>query len=161
MGAVEISVDEDWTLKVVQRYDLRPVLRRLRPEGFERHRVFTWPTCSSVKRPDSCRGLGDVEEAKFNRALKVVLIIVLCLGAVSILFYEQLVTHGYWSWDDMPIGSWLSGCFEIGLTGTLILAVFAAVLVVSELAKYVMEKACSAPPRREEVQTVSAFVQQV
>ena len=25
MGAVEISIDEDWTLKVVQRYDLRYV----------------------------------------------------------------------------------------------------------------------------------------
>ena len=34
---------------------------------------------------------------------------------------------GNWSLDNIPIGTWLSGCFEVGPTGILILAIFGEV----------------------------------
>lgn len=153
MGEVEISINEEWALRVVHRYDLRGLLRRLRPEGFERHRVVQWPNCSCWSKSG--------QDRKFNRVLMIFFLITLSLAVINLIILDQLLKYNqFYTWDHTFDQAWLFG-FRIGQAGIVLLLVFVAVLAVGVLAKTATRKTCSAPPRREEVQTISALVQQV
>ncbi|KAM9339985.1 uncharacterized protein ABDE67_015700 [Symphorus nematophorus] len=154
MGEVEISMNEEGALKVIQRFDLRVLLRRLRREDFERHRVVRpstcSPWCSTASPPD------------FIRVLRVIFIFTLSLGLINIMLFDKLVTHAEpFTWDYIFGRTWLFGHFEIGQMGIVLLAMFAALLTVGVLVKNAPKITALARPRRGEVQTISALVQEV
>lgn len=142
MGEVEISIDEEGLLRVVHRYDLRVLLRRLRAEGFGRHRVAKRPNCGCLSK--------SVQERLSSRVL-MFLLIILSVTVISLIILDQLSTC-----ERRPDGrsAWPFGHVRLGQRGTLLLAVLVAVLAAGTLAK-------KATMRREEVQTVSALVRQV
>ncbi|XP_076611240.1 uncharacterized protein LOC143335584 [Chaetodon auriga] len=142
MGKVEISIEEEWVLRVVHRYDLRVLLRRLRAEGFGRHRVAKRPNCGCLSK--------SVQERLSSRVL-MFLLLILSVTVISLIILDELLTC-----ERRPDerSTWLFGHFHPGQRGAVLLLALVAVLAAGVLAK-------KATMRREEVQTVSALVQQV
>lgn len=145
MGDVEILIDEDGALKVVQHYDLRFLVRRLRPEGSERHRVFTWPHCG--------RALQSIPELSFNLVLRTMFQLFLLATLVWILV-GSVQTGGSPHWWTLT---------QLSLLAAVLVLVAFEERVTKEVKKWVtvMKKACSTPPKREEVKTISGLIRHV
>lgn len=155
MGEVEISIKEEGGLKVDRRYDIRVLLDRLRLQGSARHRVATWPDCIDP--------LWTVPDITLNRVLKVLFLCTVLLALVSLIFFEQFLTHGRnpddpATWDYVFHQTWLFGHFQIERNGIAVLAMFATLLTVGVLAKKVPTRSAAT---RTEVQTICGLVQQL
>ncbi|KAK5854712.1 hypothetical protein PBY51_004884 [Eleginops maclovinus] len=153
MGEVEVSVLEKGAPEL-QHDDLRLSLQQMRPQGLQRHLVVQCPNCGC---------LFSVEEAKFKRGLKFFFILLLTWAVVNLIILIVILTTTRYEHFQVYISTntWIFKHFYFELKGNLLLGMFAALVAVGLLEKKKRKSTGSAPPRKEQVQTLSALVQQV
>lgn len=166
MGTVVIEINESGALKVTERYSLRPLLRALRPEDVQRHRVFKYVNCSSVTscvrtvRPRSW-ALLECDTSQGNTPLYL-LFAYLFLILTVMSFIIAPPSYGS-SLQDPEVWNSL---YRMCLIGRFLLERFGVIPCLIVVAVVVAALVClfPVPPirrRRREVQTISALVQQV
>lgn len=162
MGDLETLIAKEGPPNAVQQYAQRTSLGWLSPEGFERHRVAYRVNCGFLLKSSN--------DATFSRFLMVVFLILTCLVLIQILILEEVFHASLRSsfdpvepplMDYIFAQTWLYGRFQIEQTGIIFVAILASLLTVGVFAKKMKKKTYSGWPRRDEVQTICAHVQQV